>query len=339
MAAATPVPVSNATQSVSIALILPVRDRKQLTVAILHQLTEQIADQPGIQEHFHIIVVDDNSSDGTPELIRQTFPQVHLLSGDGDLWWTGAISTGMDYAAKQLNTNYLVWLNDDIVVADDFIAQLVGQCQHTATNHKVITGGIVCAASHPDWIVFGGVIASQQVNDIHQFDGHPILKVDTLNGNITVMPTQIVDDIGLPDIKRFRHYGGDYEYICRAKEEGYQVKLSSRLWATTDYGAADVIRYMPLWIQWYCSSTWPEKRKILSSLKNRKSPFNAEHMVNSIHRNQPRVPRWKYTLFYCKKNVKILGSELVPAPMKRARIQYYFRQNNIPKEIVDTILK
>ncbi|MEM9163610.1 MAG: glycosyltransferase [Cyanobacteria bacterium P01_F01_bin.4] len=335
MAAATPVPISNATQSVAIALILPVRDRKQLTAAILHQLTEQIADQPGI----HIVVVDDDSSDGTPELIRQTFPQVHLLSGDGDLWWTGAIATGMDYAAKQLNTDYLVWLNDDIAIADDFIAQLVAQCQRTSSSHKVITGGIICEASHPAWIVFGGVIASQQINDIRQFDEHPILKVDTLNGNITVMPAQIVDDIGLPDTQRFRHYGGDYEYICRAKVAGYQVQLSSHLRATTTYTAADVKRYMPLWIQWYISPTLTGKWSVLQSLTHRKSPHNVEHMVNSIYRAVAQVPRWKYATFYCRKLVKIVGSTLVPVPVRRQRIDAYFDRHNIPVDVAQGLLK
>ena len=90
-------PVTN----ISAALILPVRNRKAYTSAILHQLRVQISQCSG-ESAIHIVVVDDGSSDGTPELITQTFEEVHLLQGDGDLWWTGAIATGMDYIYQQL---------------------------------------------------------------------------------------------------------------------------------------------------------------------------------------------------------------------------------------------
>ncbi|MBX2863229.1 MAG: glycosyltransferase, partial [Leptolyngbyaceae cyanobacterium MAG.088] len=174
---------------VSIALILPVRNRKAYTSAILHQLNAQIS-QCSSGPSIHVVVVDDGSTDGTLEFVTQTFPDVHLCQGDGNLWWTGAIAAGMEYIQQQLQTDYIVWLNDDITLSDDFITQLILLCQHNL-QQKLITGGIVFAQSHPDWIVFGGVIASQPINHLKQFDQAPALAVDTLNGNIAVMPTQL----------------------------------------------------------------------------------------------------------------------------------------------------
>ncbi|ESA32698.1 glycosyl transferase family 2 [Leptolyngbya sp. Heron Island J] len=323
--------------NVSPALILPVRNRKAYTSAILHQLRAQISQYSG--EHtIHIVVVDDGSSDGTPEYIAQFFPEVHLLHGDGNLWWTGAIATGMDYIHQQLKTNYIVWLNDDITLADDFIYQLIQLCQSNL-QQKIITGGIVCDQTHSDWIVFGGVIASQPINNLQQFKDCSALKVDTLNGNIAVLPTQLITDIGLPNAKRFCHYGGDYEYICRAREVGYEVQLYSQLKASTDWQSSDVIRYMPLWIQWYISRTLGDKLTVLQSLTNRKSPHNVEHMVNSIHRQSHQVPRWTYTLFHAKKLIKLIGSELIPTSMRRKHIEAYFQKHNVPHDVVQSVLK
>jgi GT2 family glycosyltransferase len=327
---------SGLTTSVIVGMIIPVRNRLAYTQALLTQLTQQIKSQAG-KHSLHIIVVDDGSTDGTPELISQHFSDVYLIRGDGNLWWTGAIAQGMIYATEQLNANYLLWLNDDIVVADDFVTQVIWQCQRTWLR-KTITGGIICHQQYRNWIVFGGVRASQQISNMADFEQTPLLKADTLNGNITLMPAQIVAEVGLPDVMRFRHYGGDYEYICRAKAAGYSIELSSYLQAQTDHSANDVIRYMPLWIQWYLSGSWAQKWQVLENLNSLKSPHNVKHMVNSIHRMDSKVPQWKYLVFYLKKVVKIVGSELVPASMRQHHIRQYLENNNVPSEMIQLVL-
>ena len=319
----------------SYGIALPVRNRKAFTLAILQQLTEQIEPVNSLQQDFQIVVVDDASSDGTPELIEQQFPSVHLIRGDGELWWTGAIAQAMMYISDKLQTDYIIWLNDDITLADDFIEQVLQHCQ--LPDSKVLIGGVTADQQHPDWIVFGGVVAGQLVNDVSQFN-QPVLEVDTLNGNIAILPSRIVADIGLPDTKRFRHYGGDFEYICRAKENGYSAKLSSHLRATTDYRPADVARYMPPWIQWTNSSNISDKLKVLKSLTSRRSPHNVEHMVNSMYRAYPSVPFWKYVAFYVRKLFKLVGSELVPWSIKQARIQAYFQRQNVPADVAKSVL-
>ncbi|MGB3291828.1 MAG: glycosyltransferase [Phormidesmis sp.] len=322
-------------------ITIPVRNRKAFTTAILQQLTDQIAQQVAAKvlqpDDVQIVVVDDGSTDGTPQLIEEQFPQVHLLQGSGDLWWTGAIAHAMTYVAETLHCDYVIWLNDDITLADDFIFQVVQHCP-SPKGPKTLIGGVICDQQHPDWIVFGGVIASRLINDTRQFE-QPVLKVDTLNGNIAILPTCIIQDIGLPDTQRFRHYGGDFEYVCRAKRNGYTAQLSSLLKATTEYRPADVVRYAPLWIQWAMSSRLADKWQVLKSLSSRRSPHNVEHMVNSIHRAQASVPKWKYTAYHCRKLVKIIGSEFVPWSVRQARIRAYFHRQNVPPDIAQVILK
>lgn len=324
----------------TVGITIPVHNRKEFTIAILQQLTEQIDRLVGLQklgaDVVQIIVVDDGSSDGTAEIIAEKFSRVHLLTGTGDLWWTGAIGEGMTYAAEVLKTDYIVWLNDDIQLVDNFIDEMMGFCGDSEA--KVLTGGIICDRLHPDWIVFGGVIASQSIHHMTRFV-NPLLNVDTLNGNIAILPTRIIADIGLPDMNRFRHYGGDFEYICRAKKNGYTVHLSRNLLAMTDYGPADVIRYMPLWIQWAVSDRLLDKWRVLMTLSNRRSPHNVEHMVNSIYRAEASVPRWRYVVFYCRKLVKIIGSGLVPWSMREQRIRAYFESHNVPPDVAQVVLK
>jgi Predicted glycosyltransferases len=103
----------------NISIIIPVHNRKSLTQNILAQLHQQTLGMDLAQ--ITIVVVDDGSTDGTSEMIRQGFPQVHLLISDGSLWWGGGIKLGMEYSINQLNTDYIVWLNDDLLLTDNFI--------------------------------------------------------------------------------------------------------------------------------------------------------------------------------------------------------------------------
>ncbi|NJN03375.1 MAG: glycosyltransferase family 2 protein [Leptolyngbyaceae cyanobacterium RM1_1_2] len=316
------------------AAVIPVRNRQHHTLAILQQLQVQ---SQALAIPLQIIVVDDGSTDGTPALIKAQFPQVHLLAGDGNLWWTGAIAQGMQYAVEQLASDYIVWLNDDITLADDFARKLQQVCQQNYAQ-KAIIGGIVREQTHLDWVVYGGVLNSQLINSLEQFQDQATLDVHTLNGNIVVMPAQLVRDIGLPDAKRFRHYGGDYEYICRARVKGYKIRLTRELQSTTDFQIADVKRHMPLWLQAYLSPSWASKRQVLQQLTNLKSPQNVQHMVNSIYRDRPTIPRWKYLIFYLRKVTKLLLHEFVPTRIRQQRAVDYLQQHNVPKAIADKIL-
>jgi len=88
-------------------IIIPVHNRREVTLACLANLQ-----QTGDLANFQVVVVDDGSTDGTAEAVRSSYPEVKILSGDGNLWWAGAIALGMQYALDQ-EAKYIFWLNDD----------------------------------------------------------------------------------------------------------------------------------------------------------------------------------------------------------------------------------
>ena len=112
---------------VLISIIIPVRNRKEITRNILTQIFTQIS-LNNCTSNVSVIVVNDGSTDGTKEMIIEQFDHVHLIEGDGSLWWTGAIIQGMEYGVNKLNADYLVWLNDDISLADNFLVNLINIC-------------------------------------------------------------------------------------------------------------------------------------------------------------------------------------------------------------------
>jgi GT2 family glycosyltransferase len=91
-----------------LAVVIPVHNRRAISLACLERLRQV----PQESFELKLYVVDDGSSDGTAVSIREAFPEVRLLQGDGSLWWSGAMNLGME-AALQDGAEYLLSLNDD----------------------------------------------------------------------------------------------------------------------------------------------------------------------------------------------------------------------------------
>ena len=194
--------------------------------------------------------MNDGSTDGTKEMIIEQFDHVHLIEGDGSLWWTGAIIQGMEYGVNKLNADYLVWLNDDISLADNFLVNLINICRDQ-NYQKTIVGGLIKDQTYPDWVVLSGTLKGQPISNTNMLASSEELEVDVISGTMAVIPCSVVDKIGYPNVIRLPHIGGDYEYIMRAKRNGFRIILSSKLNAMTDFQISDVIKYMPYWIKWY----------------------------------------------------------------------------------------
>jgi glycosyltransferase involved in cell wall biosynthesis len=320
-----------------IVLIIPVRNRKNYTQTILTQLTWQIQ-----QEHrqgVSIIVVDDGSTDGTKEMIQTQFPRVFLIEADGSLWWAGAIVKGMKYALDQFNSDYIVWLNDDLVIAENFIKNLIKICS-SDQYQDIIVGGIVLDKTYSDWIVYSGLRNRQPISHLNEFASSPELEVDALCGNIVVISRKIVDKIGFPDCVKLPHHGSDYEYIMRAKKAEFKAIVSCELQANTDYQLNDFIRYMPYWMQWYLQPNFYEKFKLIQGLTTLKANQNIWLIVNlhADNRDKKNIPISNYLFCYINKVIRFLIIEFLPKTYVEPKIKDYLASQNPPQDIVEKII-
>ncbi|NEO37437.1 MAG: glycosyltransferase family 2 protein [Moorea sp. SIOASIH] len=321
-----------------ISLIIPVRNRQHYTQTILSQIFQQLpkvnTDNTSV---ISVIIVDDGSTDGTRDMIRRQFPNVYLIEGDGNLWWTGGICLGMNYAIDKLDSDYLVWLNDDISLSDNFLNNLIDSCQSPLYNNTIV-GGIVRDKTYSDWIVFSGMDKKQPIRSMDYFATAEARSVDTLNGNIAIIPRVVVDKIGFPDADRFRHYGGDFEFVSRANKSGFNVILSSKLQATTDYNLNDLIRYMPPLLQWYLQPNTAKRLKILKGFTNLKSNYNIWHMVNLIDQDSQHVPFWRYAMLYVRQVIKLLVSDFLLKSKTETTLKTYLKQQNAPEETIKGLM-
>jgi hypothetical protein len=70
---------------------------------------------------YEVVVVDNASIDGTPELLARRFPEVRVVQNDRNVGFT--IATNQ--ALRLSRGRYLLWLNTDTVLQPDSLARLV----------------------------------------------------------------------------------------------------------------------------------------------------------------------------------------------------------------------
>ncbi len=192
-------------------IIIPVYNRKAITLQCLKMLKDT-----GDLDRYQVAIVDDGSTDGTREMLEQYYPQVMVLPGDGNLWWTGAIAKGMTYAYDR-GAKHFFWLNDDCIPESNTLSQLVEFMQ---ANPDTI---VAPTCYNPD---------THRVED-NGFQGRTscaatpgeVREVDGVCGWCVGIPRSVFSKIGAPDARKFPQYSGDDTYTLRATRAGFKVCL------------------------------------------------------------------------------------------------------------------
>jgi len=78
--------------------------------------------------NLKVLVVDNASTDGTPERIAASFPEIELMINEENLGFAAGNNLGIEYALQR-GADYVLLLNNDTVVAKDLVHTLVTVAQ------------------------------------------------------------------------------------------------------------------------------------------------------------------------------------------------------------------
>lgn len=182
-----------------------------------------------------IIVVDNNSKDNTPDLVRQKFPQVELIANTVNTGFATANNQGIEQAKGK----FILFLNPDTAVQEDTFEQIV-QCMEANPTigglgvHMIDGTGAFLPESKRGFpsplVAFYKTFGlskifprSSHFNQYHlgHLDEHTNHQVDVLSGAFMAMPRRVLNEIGYWD-EAFFMYGEDIDLSYRIVKAGYK---------------------------------------------------------------------------------------------------------------------
>lgn len=199
---------------VRIAALLTCHNRKSKTHDCLMSLAKVER-----KCQIDVYLTDDGSTDGTADMIKNEFPEVHLIYGDGNLYWSRGMYSSWKEALKG-DYDFYLWMNDDIILYVYFLEELF-ECYKIVGGHAIVSGLI--EDINKTEIIYGGCDENKQIIK----SGNRPNIITFMNGNVVLIPKSVVDSIGIID-PVFHHDLGDVDYGLSAAEKGIKV-VSTRI--------------------------------------------------------------------------------------------------------------
>ena len=151
----------------SVTVIVLNWNGKDLTIECLESL-KQVN-----YSNFNILVVDNGSTDGSVELLKEKFPEVSILVLEKNLGYAAGNNRGFD-SLKPDHPEFVIFLNNDTIVGENFIEPLVKQL----LTHKKASQTVpkIYYENDPKLIWYAGGIVNLWTGSIYhlgirQYDG------------------------------------------------------------------------------------------------------------------------------------------------------------------------
>lgn len=177
--------------------------------------------------NYEVIVVDNGSSDGSPDMVKRNFKNVRLIKNKRNL----GFAKGNNVGIKASKGNFIVLLNNDVIVDPSWLSELVKAMVGSAKIGMM--SGIVLQ-SKPSDIVWSAGKKIDAFTGIDWRIGYgkkleqlgKVEDVDYFSACALLVTREVVEKIGLLDEGYF-FYGEDADWALRARRAGYECKLTT----------------------------------------------------------------------------------------------------------------
>lgn len=180
--------------------------------------------------NFHItkiVVVDNGSTDGSPEWVQQNYPTIHLISLEKNRGYAGGLNQGIKYALST-GSDFVLALNNDTIVPSDMIQHLVKSMDE---NPEI---GIISPKpvyyNRPDLIYTLGsksfkllplpIQYGAKWRDKPKYRG--LMGFDYITGCAMLIRTELFTSVGLFDSSYYMYYE-ENDFCRRTRDMGWKI--------------------------------------------------------------------------------------------------------------------
>ncbi|MBI5740664.1 MAG: glycosyltransferase family 2 protein [Nitrospirae bacterium] len=183
----------------------------------------------GEDEIYEVVVVDNNSSDGSAEMVRDEFPRTRLIINESNLGFAGGCNKGITLSRGR----YIILLNSDTEMLPRSLERLKVFLDSERAGPE--TGIIGCRILNPDGSLQFSVgkfpslwsTVTDMLRPCHKrkycLAGYDTAhEADWVTGAFIAIDRRVVEDVGGFD-ERFFMYYEEVDWCLRAKKRGWKV--------------------------------------------------------------------------------------------------------------------
>ena len=170
-----------------------------------------------------IIVVDNGSSDGSPEAVEELFPEVRLIRSDENLGFAKANNIGIIASTGR----HVCLMNSDVVVLSGCLEALMGRMIADPS------AGIVCPkVLNPDMTlqptcrrfpsIRGALLSAIGLDGRNYMPHDAVMEAEAVSGCFMLARRAAIDQTGLLD-ERFFFYAEDKDWCRRFRNSGWKI--------------------------------------------------------------------------------------------------------------------
>ncbi len=205
---------------------------KELLKKCLHSVLNQ---RKHSGNEIAIWVVDNNSEDGSAQMVKTEFPQIHLIQNTQNL----GFAKGHNAALKKINTDFVLIVNSDTELTDDAIFKMVefmGQhpdcgiasCKVTSFDGKLQPNGgdLPFGLALFAWLfnleILGNLPNFHRNERSYYQSAH---EVGWVSGSFMMVRQAVFEKIGYLNEDYFMYFE-DTEFCFKAKKMGFKVMIN-----------------------------------------------------------------------------------------------------------------